>query len=127
MARILGTFAALALLLAAVGLYGVLAYAVTRRTNEIGIRLALGAARGTVVWSVLRESWTLVAIGVALGVPAALAFTRLFSSLLYGVTPADPWVLSAAVASLFVVALAAALQPAWRAVRVDPLVALRYE
>jgi len=100
---------------------------VTRRTSEIGIRLALGAARGTVIWSVLRESWTLVAIGVAFGVPAALAFTRLFSSLLYGVTPADPWVLGAAVASLFIVALAAAVQPAWRAVRVDPLVALRYE
>lgn len=73
MTRILGAFAALALLLASVGLYGVLGYAVTRRTNEIGIRLALGATRGTVLWSVLRESWTLVAIGVAVGVPAALA------------------------------------------------------
>lgn len=127
MTRILSAFAALALLLASVGLYGVLGYAVTRRTNEIGIRLALGATRGTVLWSVVRESWTLVAIGVAIGVPAALALTQLLSSLLYGVTPTDPWVLGGAVACLFVVALAAASQPAWRAVRVDPLVALRYE
>ncbi len=127
MTRILGAFAVVALLLASVGLYGVLGYAVTRRTNEIGIRLALGATRGTVVWSVLRESWTLVAIGVAIGVPAALTFTRLLSSLLYGVTPSDPWMLSSAVTCLFVAALAAASQPAWRAVRVDPVVALRDE
>ncbi|MPY88864.1 MAG: FtsX-like permease family protein [Luteitalea sp.] len=127
MTRILGAFAALALLLASVGLYGVLGYAVTRRTNEIGIRLALGATRGTVLLSVLRESWMLVAIGAAIGVPAALALTPLLSSLLYGVTPADPWVLSGAVLCLFLVALAAASRPAWRASRVDPLVALRYE
>ena len=127
MTRILSAFAAVALSLASVGLYGVLGYAVTRRTNEIGIRMALGATRGTVLWSVLRESWILVAIGVAIGVPAALALTRLLSSLLYGVTPTDPWVLSGAVACLLVVALAAASQPARRALRVDPLVALRYE
>lgn len=127
MARILSAFAVLALVLASVGLYGVLGFAVTQRTNEIGIRLALGATRGTLLWSVLRESWILVAIGVAIGVPAALTLTRLLSSLLYGVTPTDPWVLSGAVACLFVVALAAASQPAWRAVRVDPVVALRHE
>lgn len=127
MARILSAFAAMALLLAAVGLYGVIGYAVTRRTNEIGIRLALGAPRGTVLRSVLLESWTVVAIGVAIGVPAALSLTRLLSSLLYGVTPTDPWVLTSAVACLFVVALVAASRPAWRASRVDPLVALRYE
>jgi ABC-type antimicrobial peptide transport system permease subunit len=127
MTRILTAFAALALLLASIGLYGVLGYAVTRRTTEIGIRLALGAERRTVFWSVLRESWTLVAIGVAIGVPAALALTRLLSSLLYGITPTDPWILSGAVACLFAIALAAASQPAWRAMRVDPLAALRYE
>ena len=127
MTRILSAFAAVALALASVGLYGVLGYAVTRRTNEIGIRMALGATRGTVLWSVLGETWILVASGVAIGIPAALALTRLLSSLLYRVTPTDPWVLSGAVACLFVVALAAASQPAWRALRVDPLVALRYE
>lgn len=125
--RILSAFAALALLLASVGLYGVLGYWVTRRTNEIGIRLSLGARRGAILWSVMRQSWTLVAIGAGFGVPAALALTRLLSSLLYGVTPTDPWVLCGAVASLFAVALVAALQPAWRAMRVDPLVALRFE
>jgi predicted permease len=127
MTRILAAFAALALLLASVGLYGVIGYAVTRRTSEIGIRLALGATRRTVLWSVLRESWGLVAVGVAIGLPAALALTRLLSALLYGVTPTDPWVLGGAVGSLLVVALAAAAQPAWRAVRIDPLVALRSE
>lgn len=127
MTRLLGAFAFLALLLAMVGLYGVLAYAVTRRTGEIGIRLALGATRGDVLWSVLRESWMLVAIGVAIGVPASLAATRFLSSWLYGVTPTDPWTLAGVVVCLFIVALAAASQPARRAMRVDPLVALRYE
>jgi putative ABC transport system permease protein len=127
MTRLLGGFAALALLLASVGLYGALGYAVTRRTNEIGIRLALGATRGRVLRSVLRESSLLVAIGVAVGAPAALALSRLLSSLLYGVAPTDPWVLGGSVAALFVVALTAAAQPAWRAMRVDPLIALRYE
>ena len=127
MTRLLGGFAGLALLLASVGLYGALGYAVTRRTNEIGIRLALGATRGRVLRSVLRESSVLVAIGVAVGAPAALALSRLLSSLLYGVAPTDPWVLSGSVAALFVVALTAAAEPAWRAMRVDPLIALRYE
>jgi predicted permease len=127
MTRLLGGFAVLALLLASVGLYGALGYAVTRRTNEIGIRLALGATRGRVLRSVLRESSVLVAIGVAVGAPAALALSRLLSSLLYGVAPTDPWALIGSVAALFVVALTAAAQPAWRAMRVDPLIALRYE
>jgi predicted lysophospholipase L1 biosynthesis ABC-type transport system permease subunit len=126
-ARILTAFAMLALLLASVGLYGVLGYFVTRRTHEIGIRLALGATRANILRSVLRESWTLVAIGVAIGIPAALVVTRVLSTLLFGVTPSDPWVLGGAAACLFAVALVAASQPAWRAVRVDPLVALRYE
>jgi predicted permease len=127
MTRILGAFAAMALLLASIGLYGVLGYAVTRRTHEIGICLALGARRQSIVRSVVRESWTLVAIGVAIGVPAALALTRLLASLLYGVTATDPWVLTGVAGCLFAVALAAAAGPAWRAVRVDPLVALRDE
>jgi ABC-type antimicrobial peptide transport system permease subunit len=127
MTRILTAFAALALLLAAIGLYGVLGYAVTQRTNEIGVRLALGAPRGTVFWSVLRESGTLVVIGVAIGVPSALALTRLLSSFLFGVTPTDPAALSSATACLIVVAIVAASHPAWRALKLDPLVALRYE
>jgi predicted permease len=127
MTRVLGFFAGLALLLALIGLYGVLGYAVTRRTHEIGIRLALGATRGAVLWSVLSESSKLVAMGVVIGVPAALALTRLFASLLYGVKPTDPWVLAGVVLSLFLVGMAAASLPAWRASRVDPLVALRYE
>jgi predicted permease len=127
MTRLLGLFAGLALLLALVGLYGVLGYTVTRRTNEIGVRFALGATRGAVMWSVLSDSSKLVAMGVAIGVPAALALTRLLSSLLYGVAPTDPWALSGVVLCLFFVALAAASLPAWRASRVDPLVALRCE
>jgi predicted permease len=127
MTRILGAFAGLALLLAAVGLYGVLAYAVARRTNEIGVRLALGAARSAVLLSILLESWRLVAVGAVIGVAASVALTRVLSNLLYGVTPTDPWVFSTAVGCLFIVALVAAVAPAWRASRVDPLIALRYE
>jgi predicted permease len=126
-ARLLTTFAFLALLLASVGLYGVLGYSVARRTGEIGVRLALGATRGAVLRSVLRESWLLVAIGSAIGVPASMTLSRLLSTLLYGVTPSDPKVLAGAVSCLFLVALSAASLPAWRASRVDPLVALRHE
>jgi predicted permease len=126
-ARVLGMFALLAVALAAAGLYGVLAYNTARRTGEIGIRLALGATRGAVLWPVLAESAKLAALGIAIGVPAALALTRLLSNLLYGVAPTDPRVLGAVVLCLFCVALIAALVPAWRASRVNPLVALRYE
>ena len=125
--NLLGTFAGLALLLAAVGLYGVLGYAVTRRTSEIGVRLALGASRGSILWSVVRESWWLVVAGAVLGVPAALGLTRLLESLLYGITPTDPIVVAGSIACLFIVALTAAAVPAWRASRVDPMVALRQE
>ncbi len=125
--NLIGAFAGLALLLASVGLYGVLAYTVTRRTSEIGVRLALGASRGSILWSVVRGSWWLVAAGAALGVPAALGLTRLLETLLYGITPTDPVVITGSVACLFVVALTAAAVPAWRASRVDPLVALRHE
>lgn len=126
-ARVLGAFALLAVALAAAGLYGVLAYSVTRRTGEIGIRFALGATRGAVLWPVLTESAKLVALGVAIGIPAALALTRFLANVLYGVSPTDVRVLGGVVLLLFAVAMAAASIPAWRASRVDPLVALRYE
>jgi predicted permease len=126
-ARLLGAFAVLALVLASVGLYGVLGYSVARRTSEIGLRLALGATRAGVLRSVLRQSLIVVSIGSAAGVAATTMLSRPLSSLLYGVTASDPAVLSGAVACLFAVAMAAAAIPAWRAARVDPLVALRQE
>jgi predicted permease len=120
-------FGAFALLLAAIGLYGVLAYNVTRRTNEIGLRMALGAGRGGVIWMVLREALLLVGMGVAVGVPLALVLARSLSSLLYGLKPDDPLTISAAAVTLFAVAAVASYLPARRASRVDPMVALRYE
>ena len=120
-------FGAFALLLAAVGLYGVLAYNVTRRTNEIGLRMALGAERGGVIWMVFREALLLVGMGVAIGVPLALALARSVSSLLYGLKPTDPLTILAAVVLLFAVAGIASYLPARRASRVDPMAALRYE
>jgi predicted permease len=126
-ARLLGAFAVLALVLASVGLYGVLGYSVARRTGEIGVRLALGATRGGVLRSVLRQSAIVVAIGSAAGVPATMLLARPLAGLLYGVTASDPGVIAGAVGCLFLVAMAAAAVPAWRAARVDPLVALRHE
>jgi putative ABC transport system permease protein len=126
-ARLLGAFAILALILASVGLYGVLGYSVARRTGEIGVRLALGATRGGVLRSVLRQSAIVVAIGSAAGVPATMLLSGPLTGLLYGVTASDPEVLAGAVGCLFLVAMAAAAVPAWRAARVDPLVALRHE
>lgn len=120
-------FAALALALACIGLYGLLAYAVSRRTNEIGIRMALGAGHGNVRWLILRESLFLVVIGVAIGVPASLAATRVIESSLYGVKPTDPLSIAAAVVVMLFVAALAAYLPARRAARIDPMVALRYE
>jgi len=120
-------FGAFALLLAAIGLYGVLAYSVTRRTNEIGLRMALGAARGGVIWMVLREALLLVSIGVAIGVALALVLARSVSSMLYGLKPTDSLTISAAAVILFVGAAFASYLPARRAARVDPMVALRYE
>jgi predicted permease len=125
LARLLGAFAVLALLLAAVGLYGVLGYSVERRTGEIGLRLALGASRRTVVSVVLRESAVLVAIGATVGVPASLLLSRVLESLLFDVTPSDPLILAGCVVCLFAVAMLAAAVPAFRASRVDPLDALR--
>ena len=122
LAAMLGT---LALLLSAVGLYGLMAASVTRRTAEIGIRMALGAERRTVGWMVLRQSLSLVAAGLAIGVPAALMSTHTVESLLFGLSPSDPAVLVFAALILTLVSAVAAYIPARRAARVDPVVALR--
>ena len=120
-------FGFLAILLASIGLYGVMAYNVARRTREIGIRMALGAEPANVRWQVLRETLVLVCIGIAIGVPAALAGTRLVRSMLFGLGFADPIVIVAAAALLALVAALAGFLTARRAARVDPMVALRYE
>ncbi len=120
-------FGSLALLLAGVGLYGVISYGVTRRTREIGIRMALGAQRAGVLWLIVRDAVVLVAAGAAVGLPAALALTRLVQTFLFGVSPQDPWSLAGGAAVLAAVAALASVLPARRAARVDPVVALRYE
>ena len=120
-------FGLLALLLAAIGLYGVIAYGVARRTRELGIRMALGAPRAYVFWLILRETVVLVMIGIGVGLPAALATTRLVSSRLFGLSAADPFTISVAMGVLIGVALVAGYLPARRAARVDPMEALRCE
>jgi predicted permease len=122
-----GVFAGSALLLAAVGIYGLVAHSVTRRTQEIGVRIALGAQRNDVLRLVVGESARLAAAGVAIGLALSLALTRLISSLLFGVTPADPVTFISVAAILSAAALFASYIPARRAMRVDPIVALRYE
>jgi len=124
---LLSMFAILALTLSAVGIYGVLSYVVSRRTREIGIRVAIGADRGRVLRMVLASGLGLAMIGVVTGLVAALALTRLLSGLLHGVTAEDPATFAAVAAALVSVALAASLAPAWRATRVDPVVALKSE
>ncbi len=120
-------FSLLALALASIGLYGVMTYNVVRRTNEIGIRIALGAQAHRVLWMVLKESMWLLGIGVVLGIPATLAATRLVQAQLFGLRPSDPVTLAVAVIIIAMVTLAAAYLPARRAMGVDPIVALRYE
>jgi predicted permease len=120
-------FSFLAVTLACIGLYGVMTYNVVRRTNEIGIRMALGAQNSRVLWMVLKESLILLGIGIALGVPAALAAARLVQAQLFGLSPSDPFTLTAAVLAIAVVTLATAFFPAHRAAKVDPIVALHYE
>src|SRR5262249_26273782 len=114
-------FAVLATMLAAVGLYGVMAYSVLRRTREIGIRMALGAAGRNVVWLIMREVLLLVIGGVAIALPAAWLLTRYVQSQLYGITPHDATTIVAATAGLGVVALLAGYLPALRATRIDPI------
>jgi predicted permease len=126
-ARLTELFGALALILACVGLYGVTAYGVARRTNEIGVRMALGADRGNVLGLVLRAALAQLGLGLAIGIPAALAGGQLLAHQLYGVKSYDPWVLGAAALVLTACAIFAALIPARRASRVDPMIALRYE
>jgi len=120
-------FALLAVAIAGVGLYGMMAYSVARRTNEIGIRMALGARRGKLVWMVLREVLAMALVGLAIGLAAALATTRFVQSFLFQMKPNDPQALGAAAAVLLAAALAAGYAPARRASRIDPWIALRDE
>jgi macrolide transport system ATP-binding/permease protein len=126
-ARLCAALAVLALVMASVGLYGTMSYKVARRTGEIGIRMALGAQRGTVIWMVLSEVLLLAAAGLAIGIPTALAISSLIESFLFGMKPNDPLALIVAVAALLSAAVLAGYFPAWKASRIDPMIALRHE
>jgi predicted permease len=126
-AKLASAFAALALALACLGVYGVLSYAITRRTSEIGIRLALGAEAASLRWMVLREALAVILMGLALGIPVAIGATRLVRGLLYGLSAGDPASIGMGAVTLLVIGFLAAFIPAWRASRVDPNVALRHE
>ena len=124
---VFGVFAGVALMLASVGLYGVVAHGVTERTHEIGVRMALGAERRHVLGLVVRQGLSMALVGTAIGVARSLALSRWIQGLLFGVTPTDPATIVAVVATLLGVAALACYVPAWRATRVDPTPALRAE
>jgi ABC-type antimicrobial peptide transport system permease subunit len=124
---LLGIFAGVALVLASVGIYGVISYVVGQRTQEIGVRIAMGAQRSQVLRLVLAQGAAMSAIGAAIGLGAALPLTRLMGTLLFAVSAADPMTYFCVVALLFGVSLAACWLPAWRAARLNPVDALRYE
>jgi len=124
---LLGAFAGLALLLAVMGIYSVMGYSVSRRTNEIGIRVALGASRSDVLVLIVRQALLLALIGMVIGIIGALALSRLMASQLYGVRPTDPVTFITVAALLMIVSFAASYIPARRAMCVDPMTALRYE
>jgi ABC-type antimicrobial peptide transport system permease subunit len=126
-ASLSSAFGFVATLLAAIGLYGVIAYTVAQRTREIGIRMALGAQTGNVVWLVMRDVLLVVAIGVAIALPAAYGLSRYVKAQLYGIPPNDPWSMALATIVIVSVALAAGYVPARRATTVDPIRALRWE
>ena len=124
---LLGIFAIVALLLATIGIYGVMTYWVNQRTHEIGIRIALGAQPGKILQLVIRQALVMVSLGIAIGLAGALALTRIMSSLLFGISATDRWTFALISLLLGGVALLASYIPARRAARVDPMVALRHE
>jgi ABC-type antimicrobial peptide transport system permease subunit len=126
-ARLSTFFGLLAVFLACIGIYGVMSYAVSRRTSEIGIRMALGATQSEVFWQILREGLVLAGLGLAIGLPVAMACERLASKMLFGVRPTDPLTAGGAAVLLVAFSALAGYIPARRATKVDPMVALRYE
>lgn len=127
LAELSAAFGVLAVVLVCIGLYGIMAYVTSSRINEIGIRIALGAQRSRILWLILRQSLLLVVIGAAIGIPLVFAAGKWISSVLFGLHPADAFTLASAIALMFIVGVVSTYIPAHRAMRVDPMVALRYE